>query len=85
MGPIVYELRVEGLRRPLRAIQPAPEVIFIAWHRQAVGVHELVAQVDGAVRPDANRHYKENLWKLRAYRRVEGGPDKGWGRYKAIV
>jgi hypothetical protein len=82
VGPIVYTLHVPGIRRELRVIMPVPDVLFIAWHRDAEGIFEVLNQ-DGR---DNHGYVPQNeLWRLVAYGLVEGGPEWGWGRYEALL
>lgn len=61
-----WELSIPELRNPMRAILDCPERLFVAWHRHAIGIHELLDEdgcMDGfSPQPD--------LWEVREYRRT---------------
>ena len=70
--PEVYDLHIPGRRRPFRSILPCPERIYVAWHKDAKGIHELL---------DANGHSHghpptEGLWEVVAYDRKVW--ESGW-------
>jgi hypothetical protein len=61
-----WELSIPELRKPMVAILDCPERLFMAWHRQAIGICELL---------DENGHSngfppQDSLWEVREYRRV---------------
>jgi hypothetical protein len=76
------QLTVFGPRYPLKfdAVIGTPERIYVAWHRDARGVHELL---------DANGHTKlghppqDKLWEVKTYERMSSG--ERWGHYREAV
>lgn len=71
--PEVYDLHIPELRRPFRAVLPCPERIYVAWHKDAEGVHDLLDQ------RGHNRYGhtpQDRYWRVEAYDRAVYEP--GW-------
>lgn len=75
-GPAVHEPGVrrtwelfipERDSRPFQAVLDRPERLFVAWHRDADGIHELL---DGEGCNALGHPPDARLWEVREYRRV---------------
>lgn len=62
----VFELHIPELRQPCRAILDRPERLFVAWHKDAKGIHELLNSA-GVGRYGVPQ---EDLWEVREYARA---------------
>lgn len=69
-----WELSIPELQRPMRTILDCPERLFVAWHRHAIGINELLDE-------NGCRHGhppQADLWEVREYRRI-----RHWEGYAA--
>ena len=68
--PMSYELHLPelGLRRPVRSILACPKRLYVAWHRDAKGIYELL----DACGHNKNGHPpQDRLWEVREYERQD--------------
>lgn len=75
--PTVYELHIPELARPFRSILPCPEILKVAWHRDALGIHELLAAGE-------QDRYQDDLWQVRSYRRAVHYPEAREAFYEEV-
>jgi hypothetical protein len=70
-----------GFARPIRAILDCPERIYVAWHRHALGIYELL-DADGRGRYGPPQ---DDLWEVREYVRAIHYPEAGEAFYDAVT
>jgi hypothetical protein len=68
-----YDLYIPelGIRRPFRATLPCPERLYVAWHRDCEGIHELLDE-------RGHRHGhppQDRYWEVREYERAFHYPE----------
>jgi hypothetical protein len=68
IGVETYDLYIPELMwRPMRSILNCPERIYVAWHRQAEGIHDLL---DEQGHDQAGGVPRDSLWEVREYVRA---------------
>lgn len=79
-----YKLYIpeRGTKRPFNAILPCPERIYVAWHRDSRGTHELL-DADGLNRRGSRPN--ETLCEVRAYDRAMHYPGANEAFYETAA
>ena len=82
MARTVFDLYIpeRGLRKPFRAILDCPERLYVAWHRDCEGIHELLDE-------NGHRHGfppQDRYWEVREYERTVHCPEAREAFYERI-